>query len=148
MNKCELDERQVWVRGKIFKHSFILMMVLLLAKAFLNDYGIKLVEGMWAEIFIVVFVSGVCIIESVCRDAFDINCKRTSAVMIMLGVLAVALMGFGVYHAAVKGEPLAADGVLLENGAMLLYDLIWMSASVLYFVKKVKANSPKSIDKK
>ena len=42
-----LDERQLLQRGNVFQHTLILLVVLLIANAFLKEEGIVWAEGMW-----------------------------------------------------------------------------------------------------
>ena len=48
-----LDERQLLQRGNVFQHTLILLVVLLIANAFLKEEGIVWAEGMWENILIV-----------------------------------------------------------------------------------------------
>ena len=57
MKKCllgndGLDERQLLLRGNVYKHSLIVLMALLLTDGFLKGEGIVWAEGMWGNILI------------------------------------------------------------------------------------------------
>ncbi len=54
----------------------------------------------------------------------------------LLGVCGTASLLLGLWETAIQGEPIVADGMLLKNGAMLLYAVIWVAVALLFFVKE------------
>jgi hypothetical protein len=68
MNK--LDERQLWLRGQIFKHCLFLMGGLLFFKVLFSAYDVILIDPDWADIFIIVVTMTAGVFEKAFRGGF------------------------------------------------------------------------------
>ncbi|MCI9193717.1 hypothetical protein [Acutalibacter muris] len=141
MKKCfmgddGLDERQLLLRGNVYKHSLILMMALLLIDGFLRDEGIVWAQGMWGNILIFWAGMGLALVEFILRDILP-RSRRQNSLYIFLGlcglVLAV-LIGTSIF---IGHEPLIENGALNTRGAGLIQAAVMLGVCLLFIGKRV-----------
>lgn len=143
MRNCDLDERQLWLRGEAFKHGFVLMGALVLIDAFLKSdiitpTGITLVEGMWGNILIIVLTTGFCMLEMILRGAMDLEVGANYRMILFLGIVGGVLIIWGLVDVFIKHEVLFTQTSLSERGAQFLMDFMWFSVGITGIIKKRK----------
>lgn len=137
MNKRGLDERQLWIRGDIFKHGFFLMSGLLILYAMLSDMRLFQIEGMWSYIVIMMISFSVCIIEKICRDAYDTSDKRMTFLISAMGVLGLIELITGIVDLVSEGDSIMVNSTLSQEGVFLLESIILISIFCVFIVKRI-----------
>ena len=51
--RTELDERQLWQRGNVFKHAFVFLLGALAAEGACKAFGITWAEGPWEAVLLI-----------------------------------------------------------------------------------------------
>lgn len=133
--KNEFDERQLYLRGKIFRNGFIILLIYLLADAFMKSNGINPIEGMWGNILIIVGASSYCMIDMIIRGAVDLEKRNNGAIFVVLGILGAALFIWGVIDFLIKQQSFFDNRSLSQYGARLIIDLFYIIVGVVYICK-------------
>lgn len=132
MKQSNFDERQLWLRGEVFKHSLLLMGFLLLLNTFLIDNGIILVEGIWANILIISVTSSFANIEMALNGAINFDDKRMTLFSAMMGIPGFIVL---VLH-FIEGESIIMNNQLSKNGAFLIMSIFFIAIPIAYFIKR------------
>ena len=66
--RTELDERQLWQRGNVFKHAFVFLLAALALEALCKAFGITWAEGPWEAILLIWGSVALCWWEFILRD--------------------------------------------------------------------------------
>ena len=114
-----LDERQLLQRGNVFQHTLILLVVLLIANAFLKEEGIVWAEGMWENILIVWAAISLCFCEFIFLEIYPMG-KGQTAFYAVLGIAGMAILGMSFFHLAAGTESLTDGYMLTSQGGMVL----------------------------
>ncbi|MCL2109275.1 MAG: hypothetical protein FWH20_08020 [Oscillospiraceae bacterium] len=128
----EYDERQLQIRGDVFKHGFFATMVMLLINALLNDYGIIWASGFHQNMIIIMLMTTVISVEAHLRGVYFGRSKghRALFVLLLLGMLAGYLTGLVVGHFG-DGGSFADEGMLSDDGfTLILCGLIAVNVAV------------------
>ena len=141
MKKCfmgddGLDERQLLLRGNVYKHSLIVMMSLLLIDGFLREEGIVWAEGMWGNILIFWASMGLAMVEFILRDILP-RSRRQNSFYIILGICGLMLAVLGGTHIFIDHEPLIENGALNTLGAGLIQRAVMLGVCLLFIGKQV-----------
>lgn len=132
---CELDERQLLMRGNVYQHVVVILMALLLINGFLKDYNITWAEGMWENILIFWAGAGVGIAEFILQD---INPKgvRQRILYGMFGACGGVLFILGGIHVLVQHRPLVENGMLTVMGAEMIQATVLLLEFALFLGKR------------
>ncbi len=141
MKKCllgndGLDERQLLLRGNVYKHSLIVLMALLLTDGFLKGEGIVWAEGMWGNILILWAGMGVGMVEFILRDILP-RSPRQNSLYITLGICGLILLVMGSIHIFAEHEPLTEGGALNTLGAGLIQAVVMISVCLLFIGRRL-----------
>lgn len=131
---CELDERQLLLRGNIYQHMLVVVLALLLVNGFLKDEGIVWAQGMWENLLIFWAGATLGLGEMILRDITPAG-SRQNIVYILLGLCGGMLLILGSIHVFLEGQALAENGALTTLGAGLIQALC-MAAVFLLFLGK------------
>lgn len=131
----QLDERQLYLRGIVFRNGFFILLIYLLIDAFLKSNGVNLVEGMWGNILIVVSTSAYCMIDMILREVADLENQSNRVFYGIFGVLGLVLLVWRMADLITKGHSLVTGRSLSEHGARLLMDLARILVGVVYVYK-------------
>jgi hypothetical protein len=134
--KCKFDERQLKVRGDIFKRGFILLVILLFINAFLTDNGIIWADGMWSSIIIAMLPVAVCSIEMIMWDVYITEGNSYSVIAYLLGLLCAILLIYSIVR-IVAGESVVSDGQLTKSGVYLLLNAMFVTIYFTFIAKKI-----------
>ena len=66
--RTELDERQLWQRGNVFKHAFVFLLGALAAEGACKAFGITWAEGPWEAVLLIWASVALCWWEFILRD--------------------------------------------------------------------------------
>ena len=135
----EMDERQMFLRGKAFFHALIIAVILIFADGFFRDDGINLVQGMWGNNLLVVLITAVIFTELLLKNAFDFDSRRGMAVLTLLGVVGGVLLVWGVGDVLRDGFGFGAGYLIPKSIAELAMAAGWLWIGVLYWVKVGRA---------
>lgn len=141
MKKClmgndGLDERQLLLRGNVYKHSLIVFMALLLIDGFLKEEGVVWAQGMWGNILIFWAGTGLAMFEFILRDILP-RSPRQNSLYIGLGLCGLVLAVLGSIHVFVEHEPLTEGGALNSLGAGLIQAAVMLAVCLLFVGKQI-----------
>lgn len=132
-----MDERMLWIRGNVFKHSFMLACALLMANAVVQD-----VYGPWAapwfENMLMLFVLiAATSVEMIVREVYATAPPATMRLtMVILTLTGATLMVLTAKHLFWDGMPLWQYGRLTANGASLAMGGMNLLIVAAYFVRQ------------
>jgi len=115
MKMENFDERQLQIRGDIFKHGFLLAVALMLINAFLQSEGIDWADGFQQNIIMLFLVITVVSVEFHLHGVYFGKRGRRNAFIAIFGLCSIVLLVLSVIHFA-QGEIFAAGYRLTDNG--------------------------------
>ena len=142
-NKDNLDERQLQIRGNVFKHGIILFVIFLLADMLLKDFGIMLAAGRQTNLLIINVVVMVVILEFIYHEIFPIGQKYYFALYILFGVLGFILFAMCMFH-FINGELFLINNTLSDNGAHLVSSITYIIIFIGFAVRQIYNKSNKA----
>lgn len=150
MKKClmgndGLDERQLLLRGNVYKHSVIVFMALLLIDGFLKEEGIVWAQGMWGNIIIFWAGTGLALAEFILRDILP-RSPRQNSLYIILGLCGLVLAVLGSIHIFAEHEPLTEGGALTTLGAGLIQAAVMLGVCLLFIGRQIYERRRKDED--
>lgn len=150
MKKClmgndGLDERQLLLRGNVYKHSVIVFMALLLIDGFLKDEGIVWAQGMWGNILIFWAGIGVAMVEFILRDILP-RSPQQNMLYILMGVCGLMLTVMGSIRIFVEHESLTEGGALNTLGAGLIQAAVMLAVCLLFIGRQIYEGRRKDED--
>ena len=131
IEKEKFDERQLQIRGDIFKHGFLTAGALMLLNAFLQSEGIEWANGFQQNILMLLLISTVVSIEFHLRGVYFGKGGRRKAFIAIFGLCSVSLLVLSVIHGA-QGEKFVADYMLTDNG-------FHFACGIMFFINTVCA---------
>lgn len=137
----QLDERQIYLRGTTFRNIYVILIAYLIIDAFLQSNGIKLVEGIWGNITIVVLTSAYGIIDMILREIVDLEERSNRFLFGILGVLGIFLFVMGIIEGVILKQWSFFNGSSFsEEGVRFLFGIAWMLVGIawLYKVRSIK----------
>ncbi len=136
----ELDERQLLLRGDVYKHMLILVLALLLCNGFLKEEGIVWAQGMWENILIFWAGATLGIGEMILRDITPRG-SRQNILYIFFGICGGVLLILGSIHIFAEGQALLENGALTSLGAGLISGLCMAAVFLLFLGKRLAARA-------
>ena len=132
---CELDERQLMMRGNVFQHPMILYMVLILLNGWLHEEGVHWAGGLHEGM--IIFWLGACLAlcEYILRGITPAG-SSNDIIYIMDGICGGALLILNMFHLA-DGSPLVSGASLTSEGGHLVVALLMLSVFCTYLVKRL-----------
>ncbi len=144
-----MDERQILVRGRIFKHTAFILIGLLFIEGMLNGFfGIRFFEGMWSNVFIVSVAIVVMTAEMVWHGAHPLVRRGQIFLFAVCGVVWLALAVIGIVELTALGESFTAENALSESAAALFTGLLYMADTVVFAVRCYKDRKDRKAKKK
>jgi hypothetical protein len=137
MNKTNLDERQLWLRGEVLKHCLFLIGGLLLLKMFLKAFELSLVDEEWVDIFIIAITMTLGCIEKSLRGVFNFDDIRMTAVIVILGIAGAISFVLNIIHFT-GGEGLVSGGQLTQAGVFWVMSLSFIAITAVYFFTRAR----------
>jgi len=135
-----LDERQLLVRGDIYKHMFIIMAGLLLLDSCLKNLGVIWVDGINFDIIIATFSAMIGFIEMICRDVY-VSMRGGEKIQIsLLGIAGVSSL-FPILGRLASGKKFEfiVQGKLTNSGSSSITG-IFMLVILIAFLAKTFSN--------
>ena len=115
MENESFDERQLQIRGDIFKHGFLTAGALVLFNAFLQGEGIGWANGFQQNILILVLAVTVVSVEFHLRGVYFGKTGRREAFIAIFGLCSVFLLALPIIHFT-QGEGFVSVSILSDNG--------------------------------
>lgn len=140
MNKCKFDERQLYIRGNIFKHMTIAFVVLLFCDAFLTSNGLIWASSWASNVIIILIVVAIGSNEMIFREVYIAKDARkadaSKLLIIVLGICA-GLRIFWSCTDIARGYQLINRNQLTDKGVSLVIGLLICSIVIGYLIKTV-----------
>lgn len=134
----QFDERQLKIRGDIYKRGFTYVIVLLLINAFLEDEGIQWADGLASNILIALLPITLCTNEMIVRDVYFTK-RRQYLIMGMFILPLLSHLSVGISNlrnGASFLDELTQDGVLTRDGMSLVFDALFTAVVITFAIKK------------
>jgi hypothetical protein len=125
IEKEKFDERQLQIRGDIFKHGFLIVGALMLLNAFLQGEGIEWANGFQQNVLMFILASTVVSIEFHLRGVYFGKGGRQKAFIVIFGFCSVFLLVLSVIH-YVQGEKFVADYRLTDNRFSIVCGIMFL----------------------
>lgn len=136
--KCNFDERQLWIRGDVYKHGLFLMGGILLLDNLLRDFGMVWAGGRILDLSVLMVTVAFCSVEWICRDVYlALPIKQQDGILALLGVLAVALLFYSCIELFLGETRFFSHGQLAEAGLEIISSLCLLLICVAYLVKRL-----------
>ncbi|MCL2077442.1 MAG: hypothetical protein FWH08_03435 [Oscillospiraceae bacterium] len=145
-SKNEYDERQLQVRGDIFKHGFLATMCFLLMNGVLNSNGFVWAGALEQNILIIMLASTIISVESILRGAYFGRTHKPWHVVIAFGGLIFSQLFFLFSHLK-DGETFTENNMLTRlgftTGILIFVGIIAVTGVIklIYNKKQEKENS-------
>ena len=119
LNKTSLDERQLWLRGNVFKHAFVFLIVALALEALCKALGVTWAQGPWEAILLIWASVALCWWEFILRDINPMG-RSQKPFFFAMGLCGVFIVVMEVASLASGRRPLLEGGMLTNSGATAL----------------------------
>ncbi|HEY9058906.1 MAG TPA: hypothetical protein VIO64_00150 [Pseudobacteroides sp.] len=137
MKKCNFDERQLFIRGNIFKHVTIIMAALLILNAFLMDNGIIWADAIHSNFIILLISVAFGSIEMIFKEAYIQKNSAQKISVILIGILSGALIILSLIDFFVVGDKFIARNQLTHEGGTFIVSVLLFSIFVGFIIKSI-----------
>jgi hypothetical protein len=134
MKTEKFDERQLQIRGDVFKHGFLTAGALMLFNAFLQDAGIEWANGFQQNILMFMLIATVVSIEFHLRGVCFGRGGRRNAFIAIFGLCSIFLLVSSVIH-YVQGEKFVVSYRLTDNGFYIAGGLMFFISTICALVQ-------------
>lgn len=144
---AHMDERMLWIRGNVFKHSFMLACALLMANAVVQDsYGPW--AAPWFENMLMLFaLIAATSVEMIVREVYATAPPATMRLtMVIMVVCGATLLVLAAKHLFWDGTPLWQFGRLTSSSSSLAMGVMNLLIPTCYFVKQGLAKRRQAAD--
>lgn len=121
--------------GPAYKHGLIIAVIGIFIDAVCADNGIKLAEGMWGHVLLIVVICAAVYGESLIRGYLDLKERSVSRLCIFFGVTGVILLVWSIID-IITGGYIRGDFLVPKKAAETLMALCWLSIGLIYWRKK------------
>jgi hypothetical protein len=133
-DEINFDERQVQIRGKVYRHGFTLFMAILLLDAMLQGFGIVWADGFIKNILVIMIVVTVFCAELHFRGVMYGKKAEHKLFALGFGGISVFLLGMSLV-AALRGNKIIEDDMLSEFGGGFLIALLILANALCALVQ-------------
>jgi len=147
----QFDERQLHIRGQVFRHGMLTAIALLLINAFLQGNNVVWASGFHQNILILTAILAVFSVEAILRGAYFATGQIRG---IIIGILAVCMLLLAFFNVRdiLQGAVLLENNALTDNGfsvaCLVMHATITIAGAIKWLGEnekmKNKRNSPKS----
>ena len=124
--RTELDERQLWQRGNVFKHAFVFLLGALAAEGACKAFGVTWAEGPWEAVLLIWASVALCWWEFILRDISPMG-RSQKTFFFAMGLCGVCLVVMELASLAARRGPLLEEGALTSAGAITLIGCLMAS---------------------
>lgn len=137
--KKGLDERQLLIRGNIFKHGFFVLTFLIFCNAMLNVLlGFKWTTNGWSELTIVLFGITICCIEFIYYDIYPLTEQYQKYSIYCIGIFGCTSIVLCLYEIIFENIPIIVNGNLTANTLGIIYGLMFLTIFIIYICKTIR----------
>ena len=113
--RTELDERQLWQRGNVFKHAFVFLIAALALEALCKAFGVTWAQGPWEAILIIWASVALCWWEFILRDINPMG-RSQKTFFFAMGLCGLCMVVMELASLAAGRGPLLEEGTLTSGG--------------------------------
>lgn len=132
--RTELDERQLWQRGNVFKHAFVFLLAALALEALCKAFGITWAEGPWEAILLIWGSVALCWWEFILRDINPMG-RSQKTFFFAMGLCMVVME---LVSLAAGRDLLLEEAMLTSAGATTLTGCLMASILGVYLAKSFR----------
>ena len=138
MNNCYYDERQLQIRGIVFRNSFIFMIVYTILNAFLIDFGHRWCTDVNAAFIGVMLAITFCSIQLIAKDAYIST--KTGSCGLQMGIFSFCgIIGLLLFFINDFGkDKMIKDNMLSDSSRSLIIFICMLAISTVYWIKKYR----------
>lgn len=132
----KFDERQLWIRGDIFKHGFILLMALIILDSLNTDFSIICFEERYLVSFIMLmFAIMVVSIEMIIKGVYFSNDGQPKTIIYMMGLISSILLIYNLYNVIFNSFTVINGNTITITGENILLNLCLFAIFITYQIK-------------
>ncbi len=135
--RTELDERQLWQRGNVFKHAFVFLIAALALEALCKAFGVAWAQGPWEAILLIWGSVAVCWWEFILRDINPMG-RSQKTFFFAMGLCGLCMVVMELASLAAGRGPLLEEGMLTSAGAITLTGCLMASILAVYLAKSFR----------
>lgn len=135
--RTELDERQLWQRGNVFKHAFVFLIAALALEALCKAFGVAWAQGPWEAILIIWASVALCWWEFILRDINPMG-RSQKTFFFAMGLCGLSMVVMELASLAAGRGPLLEEGTLTSGGAITLTGCLMASILAVYLAKSFR----------
>ena len=136
-NKSNLDERQLWLRGNVFKHAFVFLIVALALEALCKSFGITWAQGPGEAILLIWGSVALCWWEFILRDISPMG-RSQKTFFFAMGLCGLCIVVMELASLAAGRGPLLEEAMLTSAGATTLIGCLMASILGVYLAKSLR----------
>lgn len=135
--RTELDERQLWQRGNVFKHAFVFLIAALALEALCKAFGVAWAQGPWEAILLIWGSVALCWWEFILRDINPMG-RSQKTFFFAMGLCGLSMVVMELASLAAGRGPLLEEGTLTSGGAITLTGCLMASILAVYLAKSFR----------
>ena len=135
--RTELDERQLWQRGNVFKHAFVFLIAALALEALCKALGVTWAQGPWEAILLIWGSVALCWWEFILRDINPMG-RSQKTFFFAMGLCGLCMVVMELASLAAGRGPLLEEGTLTSGGAITLTGCLMASILAVYLAKSFR----------
>lgn len=135
--RTELDERQLWQRGNVFKHAFVFLIAALALEALCKAFGVAWAQGPWEAILLIWGSVALCWWEFILRDINPMG-RSQKTFFFAMGLCGLCMVVMELASLAAGRGPLLEEGMLTSAGAITLTGCLMASILAVYLAKSFR----------
>ena len=135
--RTELDERQLWQRGNVFKHAFVFLIAALALEALCKAFGVAWAQGPWEAILLIWGSVALCWWEFILRDINPMG-RSQKTFFFAMGLCGLSMVVMELASLAAGRGPLLEEGMLTSAGAITLTGCLMASILAVYLAKSFR----------
>ena len=135
--RTELDERQLWQRGNVFKHAFVFLIAALALEALCKALGVTWAQGPWETILLIWGSVALCWWEFILRDINPMG-RSQKTFFFAMGLCGLCMVVMELASLAAGRGPLLEEGTLTSGGAITLTGCLMASILAVYLAKSFR----------
>lgn len=134
LNKTSLDERQLWLRGNVFKHGFVFLLAALAAQGICKACGVTWAQGAGEQILILWGAIALCWWEFIFRG-IDPMGRSQKGFFFAMGLCGVCIVILELASLATGRSALVEEGMLTTTGSLGLSGCLMASVLLAHLIK-------------
>lgn len=134
MNNCKFDERQLFIRGNIFKHMTVILVTLLICNALLLSSGLIWADSWQSNMIIVMIAVAAGSNEMIFKEVYSSRTGIQSRMIILIGASSIIGSGWWLVRIS-QGAKIVAESQLTDVGGNFVMMLLTLSIFIGFIIK-------------